>query len=211
MSFASDLERGYAPSGSGRTFGGGGNNGGGYQSGGFGMGGSGSDDEYNYEKNQVSSNIRTMAAFFQQIIDASSNLGTDRDSAEFRENMYESHTTSIGKLWSESGFGCRKENEVLVLWKKILFAWSLLCIPSSLFAVISNDHTTRIVFQNSYPSFPSSVIWESKLKFRLPVDPRTGCCPFPSRFVELPLSLFPFASLKEFRFPILFERLDPVK
>jgi hypothetical protein len=92
MSFASDLERGY---GNGRSFGGGqggngGNNsnGGGYQSGGFGYGGSNPDDEYNHEKTQVSTNIRTMAAYFQQIIDSSSALGTERDSAEFRENTY---------------------------------------------------------------------------------------------------------------------------
>ena len=92
MSFASDLERGYTPANNGRSFGAGGNqgggNGGGYQSGGFGSGGQSPDDEYNYEKNQVSTNIRTMAAYFQQIIDSSSALGTERDSAEFRENTY---------------------------------------------------------------------------------------------------------------------------
>lgn len=90
MSFASDIERGTGNNG--RSFGGAGGggfqgNGGGYQAGGFGNSGPGRDDDYNYEKNQVSSNIKTMAAYFQQIIDSSSSLGTERDSAEFRENL----------------------------------------------------------------------------------------------------------------------------
>lgn len=110
MSFASDIERGGGgygqPPAGGRQFGGGG-----YQGSGLGNGGPGRDDDYNFEKNQVSTNIREMAARYQHVVDASSTLGSAGDTVEFRDDLYVNiPSENIMRLISGPFSGPRSEN-----------------------------------------------------------------------------------------------------